>query len=125
LILGGAIPLGVLYAASLTNAFHGSAESSSLAVPIAGPWMAMGVHKDPCNHDPQREQYFCMDAAPILYFFDGLGQLAGAILLSTGLLSSKEVLVPDGPTQSASRFSVTVTPWLGASRAGVGLDGNF
>jgi len=125
LIIGGAAPLGVLYSLGLQYAFHDSPELHLLAVPVVGPWLAMGLHKDPCDHDPRQEEDFCVDAAPIAYFFDGLGQVAGAILLTTGLLNPKQVLVPDGSTQSASSFSVTVVPWLGASRGGVGLGGNF
>ncbi len=130
LVVSGAVTLGVFYMLSVSVAARAkTSEGRWMAVPVLGPFAAMGAHEDPCATKRGTEgAWACVDADPTLELFDGIGQIIGASLLTTGLVARRSVLVPDAfpravvpPFWIAPSFSRGAT----AARATLSLVGTF
>jgi hypothetical protein len=113
MIVGGAVTLGVTYGVSaLTAAIGedasrgGTNEVAALWIPVAGPFI----------------QILQTDSATAKVFLVGLGgaQLAGAIMLYTGMTSPQRVFVRNDLVGS-----LTVTPMAGNGTSGLALSGRF
>ena len=113
LIVGGAVTFGVTYAISSLAAAVGSDISSggtndvaALWIPVAGPFVQLGS----------------TDSATGKFFLVGLGgaQLAGAIMLFSGLTSERRVFVRNDLVGSLS-----VGPMAGKGNQGMVLAGRF
>jgi hypothetical protein len=111
LVVGGAVTFGVLYMLSVSVASRAkTSEGRWMAAPVIGPFAAMGAHEDPCATKAGTESsWACIDAAPTLELFDGIGQIVGASLLTAGLVSRRSVLVPNAPNR-ATAPSIWVVP---------------
>jgi len=108
-IVGGSIVFGVPYAISAFAATAGLASSSTpelaaLYVPVAGPWITLGLASATSNQS-------CCGFNPagalvgLGLVADGVMQLAGAVWLTYGLASKKQVLVPNGASFAAAPFA--------------------
>jgi hypothetical protein len=128
LIVGGAVPFGVLYMLSVSVAAKAkTSEGRWMAVPVIGPFAAMGAHQDPCATTRGTEgSWACVDFDPTLELFDGLGQIVGASLLTAGLLSRRSVLVPNAPYRAGAP-SIWLVPSFSraSSRPALSIAGTF
>jgi hypothetical protein len=125
LVIGGAVTLGAPYFLSAVVASSASrtAEHNWLFVPVIGPWVSLGMH-DTCPHSPGEEAGVCIDLAPAAYVVDGIGQVAGALMLVAGLVDTYPVFVRNGIARSAapSRPMLSIAPaWFGRGTAGINL----
>jgi len=111
LLVGGAVTFGVLYMLSVSVAARAkTSEGRWMAAPVIGPFAAMGAHEDPCAGKAGTESaWACIDAAPTLELFDGIGQIVGASLLTVGIVSRRSVLVPNA-LHRATATSVWIMP---------------
>jgi hypothetical protein len=109
LIIGGAIPLGILYtfswiAGGVVNATGGSGDF--LYVPVFGPFLQMTKTRDGGNNG--------------ILAIDGLGQAAGAAMLVAGIVWREKVLVRNDTAR------LTVVPMAhGSKGGGLTLVGTF
>jgi hypothetical protein len=125
LIISGAITLGILWAFSFTAAStdNFSGESGWLAVPVLGPFGWLAARKDhKCNSDYPYNDVCHSDESGkrMLVTLDGLGQLAGAALLVSGLAITRKHLVLVDP-QAAVAFA----PYVSTHGSGLQLAGRF
>jgi len=128
-IIVGSILLGVSYGLPLSFALKKDASSETrwLAAPIIGPWVGANQHTDSCAHRSPDDNN-CFDFAPLGYGLLGLGQLAGAITLSAGLLNPRQVLVLNRTgvsSQPTRERSIAIAPWATSNGAGVAVGGLF
>ncbi len=106
-LIGGGITLGVTYGAGLiygaTQKFEGGL--GHLAIPIIGPWIALGNRDfqcdtsiDPLNLNPDdasdaadecQQLLFNETKVAVVLFGIGLGQLAGAVITTIGFADSE------------------------------------
>jgi len=102
LIKGGLIGFGVAYATAVGFAAAKGFENGTawLAAPIIGPWGAIGGRNyEQCRTSTVAEAKRCVRKAvsevQIITFLavDGIGQLAGALVMLAGAMSSREELV--------------------------------
>ncbi len=136
LLIGGGIVLGMTYATSLIYAGGKNFENGlgSLAVPIFGPWMALGARDFSCNvdtsgsvseiEDSQKQAEACIanqtSTAGILVGL-GVGQLVGASLLTIGVLDREKQWLRADLAGVQARLDVFAAPgW-----AGLGARGQF
>lgn len=110
LLIGGGLTLGTIYGAGLiygaTQKFEGG--MGSLAVPILGPWLALGKRNFKCDtsvdtsspdpgtiDDATDAAELCQELllqetkVAVVLFGLGLGQLAGAVITTVGLADRK------------------------------------
>ena len=101
LIAGGLVGLGITY---LTGVVIATGEDFSngttwALVPIVGPWGAIGARKYTCGANDIPAAKKCVKAAVsevrtvTFLAVDGIGQMASAVVLLAGLLSSTDELV--------------------------------
>ena len=103
LIVAGASVLGSLYLTSVLAAQD--SDTTSLAVPVIGPFLQIASgHSESANS---------------LLVVDGLGQVAGAILLLVGLTTTSTVLVRNDLAE------VHIAPIATGKGGGAGLVGRF
>ncbi|HEU4403769.1 MAG TPA: hypothetical protein VFS43_00520 [Polyangiaceae bacterium] len=109
LIIGGAIPLGILYTFSILGAaaMEDSGESGEfLYVPVLGPFLQMSKTENSVGNT--------------VLALDGIGQAAGAAMLLVGLTVPKTVLVRNDLGE------IRLAPMnLGQRGSGLGLVGTF
>ena len=95
LVISGSIVLGVFYGLALmvASADGFPNESHWLAVPVAGPFITMAAREDRCDEDAYALD--CVSDAMVRTYLimDGIGQVAGATLLTVGLASTRRRLV--------------------------------
>jgi hypothetical protein len=112
-LIGGAVTFGVSYGISALTAAvgedskgDGDNEVAALWIPVAGPFL----------------QIFDTESATAKVFLVGLGgaQLAGAIMLYTGLTTKRRIFVRNDLIGSA-----TVAPMVGNGASGMVLTGRF
>jgi hypothetical protein len=119
LINAGAITLGVLYATSLSVAAANNFNSTDgwLAVPIAGPFGWLAARK---SHNCTTSQCTSDESNYRVYAaLDGMGQIAGAVMLIVGLaVPHKRLILVD-------RQAVYVAPYVSSTSSGIGLVGSF
>jgi hypothetical protein len=134
LLAGGGIVLGMTYTMSLVYGAGKSFENGlgSLAVPIFGPWMALGARDFSCNVDTggtvdeieasQKKAEACIAnqtaTAGILVGL-GVGQLVGTSLLMVGLLDREKQWIRSDLLGIRARVDVVASPaWTGLSARG-------
>jgi hypothetical protein len=102
LIKGGLVGWSIAYAGAIGFAAVEGFENGTawLAVPLIGPWGAIGARNyEQCKTSTVAEAKRCVRNAvkevQIITFVavDGIGQLAGALVMLAGGLSSKEELI--------------------------------
>lgn len=138
-LLGGAITLGATYGAGLiygaTQGFKGGL--GNLAIPIIGPWIALGKRDfqcdtsiDPSILDPQaaadaadacQQLLFDETKVAVVLFGIGLGQLAGAVITTIGL-SDRET---HWLRADIAGVDVQFDPLTSPSMAGILASGRF
>ena len=119
LVIGGVIPLGILYLISFsvasTNDFKGPA--GWLAVPVVGPfgWLA-------ASHKSASSCYGCDEAVDAfertLVTLDGIFQVTSAAMFVAGLAITRKRLVLTDP-------QVYVVPYTSSNAHGLSLIGQF
>jgi len=128
LIGGGLVTLVVSYATALVVGASDKFENGTgwLALPVIGPWAAIGARSYGCDNDPLHANA-CVNGAfnevqtIAILSADAVVQATGAVLFIAGLASGRDELVRnDSPV--ALRFSPRA---LGASAFGFGVDGRF
>jgi hypothetical protein len=141
LVIGGLVTFGVAYAYALASAAangFGNGEGW-LALPVLGPWGALGARRSPCNigavpnfDTGKAVVQKCIDDVQAegvrltVIAFDGVMQLMGAGLLVAGLVTGETQLVRDDLhlDQRASRWRVGPRAF-GRTGLGLGVDGAF
>jgi hypothetical protein len=122
LIITGSVTFGTFYLLSLAVAGRSSsAEGHWLAAPLVGPWGALQSHPDPCARHTSQEGFGCLDVAPAAEVIDGIGQLVGALLVTGGLLATREVLVRDSLPTAPRGPNLIIVPRVSLLASGVGL----
>lgn len=103
LVVGGLLTWGAAYAVGFAVAASNSFGNGTswLAVPLVGPWAAIGARGNPCEisgvHQVPTQE--CVNAALneashiSLLLLDGLVQLVGASLFVVGMAAKKKELV--------------------------------
>lgn len=139
LVVSGAVTLSVTYVASLAVA--GGAKfkngTGALAVPIVGPWLALGARKVNCSvsSEPtgpggiddeidestdEAARCFSKEAAAIAVITGmGIGQLIGASLLLAGIIDQKRYYL------RADLGPVSVTPVFDTRMLGLSFSGHL
>jgi len=97
-----------------------------LALPVIGPWLAIGARSYHCSNDPTLANQ-CVSGAfgevqtIAILSADAVVQATGAVLFVAGLASGRDELV-----RSDLPVSVRITPRaVGANGFGLGVDGRF
>jgi hypothetical protein len=114
------IPYGI--GALSAVAAKGSNESSWLYVPVAGPWLTMGLREyGSCQRPNTDDSLRCVADIFVVMglIFDGVIQVTGGTLLLVGYLNTKQELVRDEaalrirPVQVGSGYGLRAGAWLG------------
>ena len=117
LVIGGVIPLGVLYLISFSvasgNDFKGAA--GWLAVPVIGPFGWLAAHKSTSNCYSD----VCDASERTFVTLDGLFQAAGAAMFVTGLAITRKKLV------LLDQQQIYVVPYSSSNAHGLTLLGTF
>jgi hypothetical protein len=131
LILGGVFTTLIGYGAALAVGAANDFENGTgwLAVPVIGPWGALGSRSNPCAdieiENATLEDAECVEAAVdearLVAFMtlDGLVQMVGATLLIVGAATSHEELV------RTDIAGWTVTPRVGTQGVTIGAHTRF
>lgn len=127
LIAGGLVTLGVAYGTALVFAATADGDGRGwLAVPVIGPWAAIGARSYHCSNDPLLANK-CISGAfsevqtIAILSADAVVQAAGAVLFVVGLASGQDELV-----RSDLPVSLRILPRaVGANGFGLGVDGRF
>ncbi len=120
-VIAGAIVLGVPYVAGMATAAAANYANSSawLAIPVAGPWLTLGIR----NHTCPKNDAGCDAGEFLARFFlvlDAIMQTTGGALFIWGVADKKERLVRDDVVRI-----IGVAPTRIGSGYGVGLLGSF
>lgn len=128
-IVVGSLLVGVPYATGLgIAAAEGFANSSGwLAVPVLGPWLALGARDNPCDGARDAQEFnsdvgHCV-AEPFvrgMLVLDGVLQATGSVVLIAGASASEKRVVP----KRSARVVAMPQP-VGRSGYGVGVVGSF
>jgi hypothetical protein len=136
LIGGGALVLGITYGAAIAYGGSQSFENGlgAVAVPVLGPWIAIGNRDFTCNVDTDpsldglesstNETQACVaNQTQTAAFLVGLGvgQLVGASLITVGLLDRKRSWVRADLAGMQVDFDVVAVPQL----TGIVAQGTF
>lgn len=123
LIISGSIVLGVPWALSLAIAAGNDFDDGTglLAIPVAGPWLMLATDHARDKRCSSAYDYCDEDRSGLraMLVLDGLAQVAGASLLTAGLVSHRVRLVRDDVTVSVVPTS------FGAGRYGLYAEGAF
>lgn len=134
LLVGGGLVMGLTYTMSLIYGGGKSFENGlgSLAVPVFGPWMALGARDFSCNVDTdgtvseieesQKKAEACIAnqtaTAGILVGL-GVGQLVGASLFTVGILDREKQWIRSDLLGIQARVDVMASPgWAGLTASG-------
>jgi hypothetical protein len=120
-VVTGGLTLGIAYAAALGLAMAEGFDNGTgwLAVPVVGPWGAVGSRRFRCTAETVTEARDCFDGAYdeattiAVFAVDGVLQAVGLALTIAGVASRTHELVRN----DASRFQVGAAP-----RPGGGFD---
>lgn len=128
IILGGLATLGIAYSTALivgASANFGDG-TGWLAIPVIGPWGAIGARSYHCSNDPLQANK-CISGAfsevqtIAILSADGVIQAAGAVLFVVGLASGHDELV-----RTDQPVSFRVLPQkVGSDGYGFGVSGRF
>jgi hypothetical protein len=129
-LIVGALAIGIPYATGMgIAASEGFANGSGwLALPAAGPWLALSARRDPCEGLNQQTELDgdvgrCV-AEPLvrgMLVLDGVLQATGSVLLIVGASTTEERLVVDKPKPRV----VALPTRVGGSGYGMGVVGTF
>jgi len=128
LIYGGLSTLLIAYTTAIVFGAGADVKDGTgwLAVPVIGPWAAIGARSYHCSNDPTLANQ-CVSGAfsevqtIAILSADAVVQATGAVLFIAGLASGRDELVRNDP-----QASVRISPRaLGARGFGVGVDGRF
>jgi hypothetical protein len=131
LLAGGLVGWGIAYTGGVVFAAVNGFENGTgwLAVPIAGPWGAIGSRNyETCRTRTVAEAKACVRNAvkevQVITFFavDGIGQLAGGLVTLAGLVSTKEELIR---SDLVEKVQVSVLPPVQGSPWAVSVSGQF
>jgi hypothetical protein len=128
LVTGGLVTLIISYGAAIAVGVgdHFKDGSGWTAVPVIGPWAAIGARSFHCDNDPLKANDCVSNAFSevqtiAILSADAVVQATGTVLFLAGLGSGRDELV-----RSDLETGVRVTPRaVGANGFGVGLDGRF
>ncbi len=138
-LIGGGITLGATYGAGLiygaTQKFEGGL--GNLAIPIIGPWIALGKRDfqcdtsiDPTNLDPDvasdaadecQQLLFDETKVAVVLFGIGLGQLAGAVITTIGFADKETRWL----RADVGGLDVQFDPLASPTMAGILASGSF
>jgi len=127
-IVGGLATFGIAYGTALVIGANASFNDGTgwVAIPVIGPWAAIGARSYHCSNDPLLANQCVSGAFSEVQTIaalsaDGVIQAAGAVLFVVGLASGHDELVrKDLPV------SFRVVPRkVGADGFGIGVDGRF
>ncbi|HEX2670957.1 MAG TPA: hypothetical protein VHM25_08795 [Polyangiaceae bacterium] len=128
IIVGGLATFGIAYATALVIGAKASFGDGTgwVAVPVIGPWAAIGARSYRCSNDPTQANQCVSGAFSEVQTIaalsaDGVIQAAGAVLFVVGLASGHDELVR---TDLPVSFRV-VPRQVGADGLGIGVDGRF
>jgi len=119
---------GSVYANTLTPCTSGPPGAPQLAIPIVGPWLALGMSG--CAVDEPT----CTAAKPILrgiaYVVDGVAQLGGLALIAEALIMKTESAADPSRKTSplalrAGSLELTPLPLVTPTLSGLGVTGTF
>lgn len=128
MIVGGLATFALAYGAAIVvgaSANFGDGTGWT-AVPVIGPWAAIGARSYHCTNDPLQANQ-CISGAfsevqtIAILSADGVIQTAGAVLFVVGLASGHDELVRDDLPVSFRVLPRT----MGADGLGLGVDGHF
>ncbi|HYP77995.1 MAG TPA: hypothetical protein VER12_18615 [Polyangiaceae bacterium] len=128
IIIGGLATLGIAYSTALVLGASSNFGDGTgwVAIPVIGPWAAIGARSYHCSNDPLQANQ-CISGAfsevqtIAVLSADGVIQAAGAVLFVVGLASGHDELV-----RTDLPVSFRVLPrTVGADGVGIGLDGRF
>ncbi len=121
MIFGGGALFAIGYVGAISTASeHGFHDGLGLtAIPVAGPWLALGLHDEHCEVGESGD--FCRTDSDLKVHLTTLGivQTIGAVLLPVGLLSPYKVWLREDLA-----FTVTPAP-VGIAGQGLQLNGTF
>lgn len=128
MIFGGLATFGIAYSTALVLGASANFGDGTgwVAVPVIGPWAAIGARSYHCSNDPSLANQ-CVSGAfsevqtIAILSADGVIQAAGAVLFVVGLASGEDELVRKEPPVSFRVLPRTV----GVDGFGVGVDGRF
>lgn len=128
LIVSGALTLSVGYVAALGIGLDGGFDQGNgwLAVPVVGPWAAIGARSFSCEAETVDDARECFDGAYdeattiAILAVDGMIQATGLVILFAGLASGRDELVRDDAVKLG--FSARQRPEGGFD---VGVRGRF
>jgi hypothetical protein len=129
-VIAGSIVFGVAYGLGLVSAASQDSSSPSkwLAIPVVGPWIALGAlgsyDEAACDRNSSSSSKICpsksgaQEAYPML----GIGQLAGIGMVLGGVLLKRTEIVPDVIVE----HEVTVAPFYAShGPGGLAVAGRF
>src|SRR6478609_7956895 len=128
IIVGGLATFGIAYSTALVLGASANFGDGTgwVAVPVIGPWAAIGARSYHCSNDPLQANQ-CISGAfsevqtIAVLSADGVIQAAGAVLFVVGLASGHDELV-----RNDLPVSFRVLPrQVGADGVGIGIDGRF
>jgi hypothetical protein len=128
LIAGGLVTLSVAYAAALAVGVGDNFKDGTgwTALPVVGPWAAIGARSFHCDSDPLKANACVTNAFSevqtiAILSADAVVQATGTVLFLAGLGSGEDELVRSDVEQG-----VRLTPRaVGATGFGFGFDGHF
>jgi len=127
IIVGGLATFAIAYGTAIVIAASADGDGTGwLAVPVIGPWAAIGARSYHCSNDPLLANK-CINGAfgevqtIAALSADGVIQAAGAVLFVVGLASGHDELVRNDLPVSFRVLPRTV----GADGFGFGVDGRF
>lgn len=123
LIVGGIAITGVAYAASIlaSEATLTTPGSPELKIPVAGPWIALGLNACP-PEDPGCDAFVYLRAG--LLVLDGLLQAGGLAVIAEGIFMKTEA-APAAPAKPLASFTWQPAPFVTPRSAGLGIVGTF
>lgn len=128
-VIAGSIVLGSLYGLGVLSASNQDTSSPSkyLAIPVVGPWIALGAlgsyDEEACDRQVAAGK-ICpsKSGAREAYTLFGVGQLAGIGMIVGGVLWKRTDVVPD----FVVRHDLTIAPiYAGNVSTGVAVAGTF
>jgi hypothetical protein len=128
IIAGGLATFGIAYGTALVIGAKASFGDGTgwVAIPVIGPWAAIGARSYHCSNDPLQANQCVSGAFSEVQTIaalsaDGVIQAAGAVLFVVGLASGHDELV-----RTDLPVSLRVSPrQVGADGFGFGVDGHF
>ncbi len=125
LVVGGGVTLGISYVLGIILGTSMGHEGGYAAIPVAGPFIAAATYHSrsngcmgsgPCLGEAVKDSINTGLTRPLLYTLGGV-EIAGAALITAGLLSRTPALVPN--------HAPLVLPIVTGDRVGLSMTGSF